>query len=709
MPVSVNELIEKSIDQRSRGQLEEALLSALAAVGADKENITAWWQLGLARSRLKDWNNAVTAYRKVVELNPEADNAWAHLGTALDALDEADEAEEAYREALEWDSDNIIALTGMAAIYNERNCKTETEEEISILKRLESSSVGLNSIQNSRIGSLHYALNQYHEAIKYWRNSTEVSDLHNIGLALNAPDISQDADAIDMWRLALQSRSDYKPSLDMISTVMPRMSELTKYLQALNPRLLQPSEFFDVYVNPIALLNIGEDFYFDEIDNKQIQKYRKLLLQEIELEEGHVSWLDGAQLDKSRAIKVCEELNDDNLKFYHSLVLDDAKLLSFLTKGDIEHFLVGPDSPLESIKMMNDLPEFRDWLGEYFSRQYDRVLSRSLDGQNLQLIECLLDGRRWVAHEKEYQCFQNSRRTVDRLVQPLRDLSTDCTDNKPSYDVIASAVNDSRLISKLNLLPLFFEDIQNDALANLRNIAIECVNTHQDAALSERILILCQEFKFKSLKLEDRISKDVRDIEAIIQSGRKYEVALKVGDNSWRIDQKGVELNGYRIKTEDVESVRWGETIVSKSYGREHQYLLSVRGRTDRPIVFNWNTTTDLEAQKKHFDNLVTAALAYLVPALVREMKDRLRNGEVVRIGPCTVKDAGIEIPVKGWFSTSIFVIPWERCAVTIANGEMTVCERGSNKNRVSFSFKETENAVALLGLNPTDKTFKEN
>lgn len=49
MPLNVEELIEKSKEQRGRKRYEEALVSALAAAEQDDENSEAWWQVALSR------------------------------------------------------------------------------------------------------------------------------------------------------------------------------------------------------------------------------------------------------------------------------------------------------------------------------------------------------------------------------------------------------------------------------------------------------------------------------------------------------------------------------------------------------------------------------------------------------------------------------------------------------------------------------------
>lgn len=727
MPLSTDEFIKKCVDQRTRGRYDEALVTALAAVESDKEDPSTWWQLGLSRNALNDWKNAITAFEKVTELDPFADNAWAHLGSAWDKFGDADQAEAAYREALDWNDANLIALNGMAVIYRNRNISSENYQELSILEKIQARSIALNTFQNARLANLNYNQQRYHEAIKYWKIANQqfrdVSYIHNIGLAYNTPAISQDADAVDMWRLALEENPDYQPSLDMIDKVVPRLNDLSKSVKMTECDLLKSDEFYDIYLNPFEIMNFegnvdlvdayldaypekqGMEFdgwLKDNLDFKIIQKSKKNLLKEIDLEDGIVSWLGSVYIDKSRAIKCCDELNDANLWKYHFFIFQDKSLLSFLTRGKIDHFLVGSESSICLVKALDNDPKFREWVGEYFVRQYDRVLSRALESENLKIIECLLDGRRWVSQAQEYDCFANSRRVIDRLLQPLIDILDASDVTKPSYSDIEKVVERSLLLPKLNMLPLFFEAHQDAAVQNLRDIAISCVNQYYDTDLSYKIIKICQKFQFKSQNLKDRLEVDTNDLQSILLEEKKNEVFLKVGDDNWQITKSGVGTNDQFIHTEDVDGVRWGSTVTTNNYSKDYSFTVAVSARDVKPIIFQWSVSSrsnDIEKQQSFHSSLVDALFAYILPSLHDRTDARLRNGEAINIGPCILTNDGVQIKVKGWFSTSEEIISWDRCSVLIENGEMTVREDSSYKKRVTFSFKDTINAPLLLVL----------
>jgi tetratricopeptide (TPR) repeat protein len=706
MPLSTDELIEKCIDQRNRGRYEEALVSALAAAESDSENSETWWQLGLSRNALNDWKNAVAAFKKVTELNPSADNAWAYLGSAWDELGEADQAEAAYLEALDWNDTNQAALIGMAAIYAGRNDSSENEAELAILEKLETVQKELGSIEQARLANLHYNHQRYHDAIKYWKlansKNPDCAWIYNIGLAYNNPAISQDADAVDMWRLAVDSHPDHKRSKEMIDKVLPRMIELAQSVRNGKSDLVHRDEFYDIYINPFEIMDFEDVFDLDDIDTKTIQKHKKLLIQELDLEDGIVHWLGGAHIDKSRALKICDELNDQVLKKYHFLIFTDKNLLSFLTKGDVEHFLVGQDSSLRLLKALDSDKNFREWISGYFIAQYDRVLSRALDGSNLPLIECLLDGRRWVSQAQEYDCFESSRRIIDRLLQPLRDMTAASVMEKPKMVNVCNVVVNSLLQPKLNMLPLFFESFQNEAVSMVRDIAINFVNHHNDTLNSQIVLIYCNQFKFKSQDLVQRLDTDQSQLKKLVEEESKSEVFLTVGDKTLQVTKSGVGSNGRAIGVDEVEGIRWGVTVTSNSYNQEYSFSAFVSANNVQPIIFQWSASSrssDIAKQRSLFNSLVVALFTYIMPSLVQRNDARLREGKSLNIGPCKVTNDGVIIKLTRWFSTIEEMIPWDRCSVSIENGRMNVKDDGSHRKNISFDFNNTINAPLLIGL----------
>lgn len=702
MPLTVDDLIEKARDQRSRKRYEESLVAALAAVEDEPDNSEAWWQVSLSRIAMGDRRNAIAALRKTVELAPEANNAWTRLGELLLEEGEQDDAKDALCEALSWNEEDLDALEGMSQIYASENDSDQDDEESSVLERIERLSY-LDSRQLNRFGNLHYRHGRYHEAIKYWRADVASSDSSasrfNIGLAYSRPEVSQDADAVDMWRMTLSRWPDYEPPRQSLQDHMPRMLELAVRARRAGETLLPKDQWFEHYLNPFVLLNPPADLELEDFDPKTVQKLKKALLQEIDLEDGAVSWLPGVTVDKSRAIGLCEELNDELKRVYHWLVYQDKPLLDFLSTGSHAHFLVDEhDLRLMTLESLEDEDSgFREWLGDTFAPQLDRVLSKAIVSGNLGVLECLLDGRRWVPPSMEDRCFQNARRVVDRLVQPLRDAHEQAENIRPVLSNIEGILNRGALLQVMNLLPSFFEAFQNDAIHMIRGIAIRCFNAHDDIDLSRQVIELAKRFRFRSAEANRTIESDVEQIETLVRQERQHEAKLVSGNKQrWEITKEGILMGDRFIATDDVSSIRWGAVVMGERSAPEYDFLFAAGADDGRRVIFQWKVSTDLERQQEFFQNFINAALNYVFPALIKRAEKRLSTGLPMTIGPCKVMRSGLQFGVKGWFFTDEHFVSWHQVRTALENGEMIVFDASNPKKRIAFSLRDTDNAPLL-------------
>ena len=520
--LTAEEFIEKTINQRKRGRNEEALISAMAATDLEPNNANAWWQVALTYLNLNNTASAIKALRKTVELAPHFDTGWSYLGKELLKIEKEDEAIDAFQEAVALDEENIEALENIFKIYSKTN-KKENDDYLSyILSQIEKIS-DLDSYQLNYYGIIHHRSGRPHEAIKYWRLAAAISNhpssRFNLGLAYNNDQISQDADAIDMWRWTLRKWPDYEPPKKEIQRLLPRMLELASKARLNNETLLDQEQWYENYINPFELINIDDGLDLGDLDQKTIQKHKKRLLQEIDLEEGSISWLDGIIIDKSKAISICDELFDDQKRWFHWIVFKNKALLNFLCKGSHEHFLVNDDDcDLNTLKIVeNNENGFVDWLNDYFANQFDRVLSKAISIKNYTIIECLLDGRRFVLEKNIDMCFINSQRAVKKILEPIKYLHEKSKNNKISIDEIDKAIIKSSVVKILNFLPTYFESHQAKCIDLIRDIAINCYNIHSDIDMSKEVINYAKLFKFRSEYSNSIIEKDSAEIETIIK------------------------------------------------------------------------------------------------------------------------------------------------------------------------------------------------
>ena len=95
------EWIDKGIELYKQGKFEEAVKAFDKAIEIDPQNAGAWRNKGLALVELEKYDEAVEAFDKAIGLNPENANLWYHKGLALEMQRKRNEAIPAYSKALE--------------------------------------------------------------------------------------------------------------------------------------------------------------------------------------------------------------------------------------------------------------------------------------------------------------------------------------------------------------------------------------------------------------------------------------------------------------------------------------------------------------------------------------------------------------------------------------------------------------------------------
>jgi hypothetical protein len=406
--------------------------------------------------------------------------------------------------------------------------RKDLENEIEALENLcalgEATWTDLN-----QLGVAYYNHKNFAKALERYRLSAEtepsVYPLYNMGLVFNDPEVSQDSDAADAYRRALALQPDYDPAKERLDTTKRKLVPLAERALAAATGLVQSDDMFHFYVSPFEVLQIEAVESVEELDVKVIQRAKKRLLQEIKLNDGKVSWLADYPLDMSRALAIVDELDDKGKKQYHWAVFQNKRLLGFLTRGDIRHFLYADDYfPHETLELLDEEPEFRAFLSKPFARQYNLVLTHAIERQLLPVVEVLFDGRRWVEPEDEDVCFEGTLKRVQALVEQMEDMARRSTNTKFTVAQVEQFLSQQSVVEIFNLLPTVFQSEQSRFVAAIRSVAIDCHNEHHDSETSAAILNLCKRFQFKSVDLNKRIEDDAKAIEVILKEKEKQKV-----------------------------------------------------------------------------------------------------------------------------------------------------------------------------------------
>jgi len=691
-------LADKSKALRKEGSLEEALMAARAGAAEDDECIASWYQVALNSEDLQKTNLALEAYEKVLELNDEFAYGWSRYGNLLKKIGRSSEAIDAYDMALIWDDTDQDAMLGLINIYAAKAELVDKDKQFEVLKKYDEI-YELTTVSNINVlGNGHLQRENYIEAIKCYRKCIKESNFpyarHNMGIAYSC--LEEYLNTLDILIENHAIYPDYEPTSKNIVTYTDKINELKNKLTDDCYHLIVKKEYFDVYINPFELLEAEREDDIEDFDTKKIQKLRKNLLQELDLEDGVLPWMDGIKFDKSKIITSLDELNDDTLKEYHWRVYKDESLLKFLSRGEIKLFTTTPSQELIDVRIeIRDDEEFASWIGKYFSKQYDKIFNIAIQKNKTTLINLLLGGRRLVAEHQADLCYEKSHQTLNEIIQQFRDAEKEAEKIAPSYDTIASLIRLAGLSEFLTKLPYQFKDLQNEFAQIFRSISITCNNEHDDTELSKKFLYIAKAYAPKNSTLAIKIKEDENKINEIIEKEKKKESHLSFGSTSSSITKDGVTHGNISIKTKDVASIRWGVLITNGNYSRTYNFLLSAKG-IGKDINISWDATKDIEKQQDLYNKQIEAMIQFILPSVEERIRKKLETGASEVIGPCRVFKDRVQFETKGWFSSKNHVLDWNQIRTELKSGMLIVSEKRDPSVKVEMSLRDTDNAFIL-------------
>ncbi|MFZ3114553.1 MAG: tetratricopeptide repeat protein [Syntrophales bacterium] len=658
-----------------------------------------WQELVLAASRQQQYETAVDFEKQAILQHPHSAWLWRELGNDLIWLNRLDEAEKALNNARGLDSDSAWLWRYFVRLHQKRkDYGKEIEAWENLFDFIEPDGNDLHSL-----GTAYYNQQNYTKAIDIYRLSAaklnDPSPFFNMGLAFSRSEVSQMVDAADAYRRALALKPDHDRGLKELSATKQILLPLAASARAAANGLIPKSDHFQFYLSPFEAMQLGEIENSDSLEVKTIQRAKKRLLQEIELNDGKVSWLDDFTLDKSRALTLEDELLDESTRYFHWAVFENKPLLKFLTQGEIEHFVYSDCYfPQRTLELLDEEPDFKRFLTKPFANQYNLVLTRAIEQRALAVIEVLFQGRRWVNREDEDICFAGAHKRVDDLVHMMRVKTAEGKKRKESIREMKDFLRDHSFTNLFNLLPAEFRSEQSELITEIRSLAIDCYNVHEDPDLSRDILNLCKGFQFKNVELNKRLEEDFKIIEQKITEERKAEVRLQFGpERPFEITKEGIKDGAKFFSTDTIRNLRWGITVTGYTGAELYTYILVVTNDSGKSAIATWSSTKAGEAkQTEHFTNMVNACMNYLAKIVVEKIQRRLNSGLRESIGPCTLFRDGIGFQTQGLlFKKDRFVL-WTDLSTVIRNGQVILSSKSQQGVAIGISMKDTDNAVLL-------------
>jgi tetratricopeptide (TPR) repeat protein len=691
-------LAKKATALRKEGSIEEALVAARAAVAEDDECVASWYQVALSSEDLKKTQLALDAFEKVVELNDEFAYGWSRYGKLLQQSGRSAEALDAFEMALIWDETEQDALLGLINIYGLEGELKDKDKQFEILKKYDETYKLRTSSNNNILGNGYLQREYYLEAINCYKKCFKENDFpygrHNAGIAYAC--LNEHLNAIDILEENKALYPEYEPTQKNITTYAEIIKKNTDKITADCYSLIEKKEYYDIYINPFELLEADREDDIEDFDIKKIQKLRKNLLQEIELEDGVLPWMGDMFFDKSKIISYLDDLGDEILKEYHWRIFKEKNLLAFLNKGEIDLFTDVPSSELIDIRIeVRDDEKFADWLGTYFSKQYDKILCIAIQKNKPDLINALLSGRILVADTQIDLCYEKSHQALNNSIQQFRDSEKQAETILPSYETITALIKNASLDQFILKLPYQFKDLQNEFARLFRDISISCNNAHDDSELSKKFLQLGKAYTPKNSSLALKIKEDENKIDEIIAKEKKKESHLTHGSTESSITKEGLKYGNTFLKTKDISSVRWGVLVTNENYSKTYNFLLAAKG-LGKEIKINWDASKDIEKQQDLYQKQIDAIIQFILPSVVERIKTKLATGSSDQIGPCRVYEDRVQFETKGWFSSKMHIFKWDQVKTELRSGMMILFEKRDPSIKVEMSLRDTDNAFIL-------------
>lgn len=109
--------LKRTLALEKKGKWRDLLKLSQQEIKRNPANAAGWFNVGIASANLKQYSQAIDAYREAIRNQAEYADAWHHLGVAYANLEEYADAIQAYEDALFMRPDNAGAWFDLGNVY----------------------------------------------------------------------------------------------------------------------------------------------------------------------------------------------------------------------------------------------------------------------------------------------------------------------------------------------------------------------------------------------------------------------------------------------------------------------------------------------------------------------------------------------------------------------------------------------------------------
>jgi hypothetical protein len=159
------------------------------------------------------------------------------------------------------------------------------------------------------------------------------------------------------------------------------------------------------YLSPVTL--IGPSFQ-PPFDAKMIQRERKKLLVDLELNGGEILEVNGRRFTKNEIIDYFEELQREDIAAYHQAISEDPVLLKFLQAGSAAEGSapsIDEDATFKDTPLYDD-PGFIGWVSPYFHSAFTKFAAHCFNSPNAVAMWTLLRNKLLMTPDEKERSWQ---------------------------------------------------------------------------------------------------------------------------------------------------------------------------------------------------------------------------------------------------------------------------------------------------------------
>lgn len=301
------------------------------------------------------------------------------------------------------------------------------------------------------------------------------------------------------------------------------------------------------YINPYDLLEITTENLSD-VDGATINKARRKLLNEIELSETNTIVHAGIEINKGDCLRAIDDLDNRDKKEFHFFIYQHKHLKRFLTKGKLSFF---ENYQTESIYK---LPEFLDFISQFFAEQYDKLLLENYKQWNREAVSKILSVKPITNEAYSEKCYKSTYAHVKEIETEINGIIKDIANNKSPFINKKFSGLDKEIIEKvnvplLNLLPSYFQSLRNQLALSIRNLARDINNEPY----------LLYEPAFKIIDIGNNILTDALTKQTIMKGyytiKKNYEDDLAKLQTQNKATAESQLISWWRKKATQIETI----------------------------------------------------------------------------------------------------------------------------------------------------------